>query len=231
MSQANVFFIIKSEDYDDVPYGFVFSEPDISPKEIKNVNNPDLWEPLTMELRDGKFPDFLVNDLDIPLFSERLKGIVDSFVSDANYINWFPFAIKSKTEIRIYYFCKINIYSDDCMDFDKSIKDGEMIIVPYFITSGIKSIFRVKIDSGYLFVSEDLKNVIIDNQITGLEFANWDKIDSNTLIEMKDDSPIINQPYKIHEGKAYTKKEWETFREEQKKNRTPGTTWSLLDEE
>ena len=37
--------------------------------------------------------------------------------------------------------------------------------------------------------------------------------------------------FKTHEGKEYTKEEWDKYQEEQRKNRPPGTTWSLLDDE
>lgn len=46
------------------------------------------------------------------------------------------------------------------------------------------------------------------------------------LEPMQDD-----EPYKIYEGKEYTKEEWDKYQEEQRKNRPPGTTWSLLDDE
>ena len=229
MSQAKVFFIIESEDYDDVPYGFAFSDPSISPKEIKKVDK-DLWKPIEMELRDGEFADFLVNDLDIPLFSEKLKNLTDSFVIDSDYISWFPIIVKNTRQINTYYFCKINTYCE-CIDFDKSFKDGEMIKIPYFIKDKIKNIFRMQIDSDYLFVSEDLKKAIIDNQITGLDFAKWDEIVSDEPIKLKEEDKIINQSYKTHEGKEYTQEKWEKFKEEQKKNRPPGTSWSLLDDE
>lgn len=40
----------------------------------------------------------------------------------------------------------------------------------------------------------------------------------------------ITNPYKIHEGKEYTKEEWQQYQEEKRKNARPGTTWSLLDD-
>lgn len=46
--------------------------------------------------------------------------------------------------------------------------------------------------------------------------------------ELLDLSSVKPDPYKIHEGKEYTKEEWQQYQEEKRKNARPGTTWSLL---
>ncbi len=56
------------------------------------------------------------------------------------------------------------------------------------------------------------------------------KIDNNNEKAIKYLEILKSKPYKIHEGKEYTKEEWQQYQEEKRKNARPGTTWSLLED-
>jgi len=229
MSQAKVFFILESDDYDEIPYGFAFSDSNISPEAVKKISDIESWKPIEMELRDGEFADFIVNDLNIPLFSEKLKNLTEFFVSDSDHISWFPVIIKKGNEKKTYYYCKLQTYLEGCIDFDKSVIDGEMMLNPYFIKEKIKNIFRVRIDDDYLFVSEDFENAIVESKITGLSLYTWENHISNTKgeVELKSNLESLSDEFGLDEKN----KDKIKVNKEQKAQSPPGTTWSLLDDE
>ena len=93
MKRAKVYFIMESEDYDN--YGFAFSAENISPKEIQNWEETKPWLPISFELKDGEFADYLVNDLNIPLCSSKLKQIIQDIVAKNDSILWRPIFVNS----------------------------------------------------------------------------------------------------------------------------------------
>lgn len=64
METGKVYFVESSEDYDERHYRFAFSDEGLSSADIQNWPNDAAWPELKMELRDGEFADYLVNDLD-----------------------------------------------------------------------------------------------------------------------------------------------------------------------
>lgn len=173
MTEEKVYFIMESEDYDDYHYGFAFSEESISPLEIQSWDMEKEWTKLKMELRNGSFPDYLVNDLDIPLCSEKLKQIIESKAKNASDILWYPIVVSDRKSERTYYYLKLKLVLSDIIDVDNSLKDNDMVYSPVFYGDRIRDIFICDCDESYLFVSESLKKEIEQHRITGLGFETW----------------------------------------------------------
>lgn len=172
MTRAKVYFIMESEDYDN--YGFAFSAENISPKEIQNWEETKPWLPISFELKDGEFADYLVNDLNIPLCSSKLKQIIQDIVAKNDSILWRPIFVNSNGKSIEYYYLKLKKILIDVIDIDKSEKQNNTIFNPYFIEEKIEDIFRCDFDLNYLFVSEKLKEAIIQSEITGIGFETWE---------------------------------------------------------
>ena len=172
MKRAKVYFIMESEDYDN--YGFAFSAENISPKEIQNWEETKPWLPISFELKDGEFADYLVNDLNIPLCSSKLKQIIQDIVAKNDSILWRPICVNSNGKSIEYYYLKLKKILIDVIDIDKSEKQNNTIFNPYFIEEKIEDIFRCDFDLNYLFVSEKLKEAIIQSEITGIGFETWE---------------------------------------------------------
>ncbi len=173
MNEKKVYFITESNDYDDYHYGFAFSEESISPLEIQSWSNSKEWITLKMELRNGSFPDYLINDLDIPLCSEKLKRIIEYKAKNTSDMLWHPIIISDRKFERTYYYLKLKFVLSDVIDINNSGKDNDTIYSPVFFQDKIRDIFRCDYDESYLFVSESLKKEIEQHHITGLSFETW----------------------------------------------------------
>ena len=176
METEKVYFVESSEDYDDQHYGFAFSDEGLSPADIQNWKQDIAWKELKMEVMDGEFADYLVNDLDIPLCSKRLKDLIVRHADNSDDIIWYPIIIQSASswDQERYYYLKTNILLDNVIDLEKSDIEKGIVYVPYFIKEKIRDIFRCAYDKSYLFVSQALKDVITNNNITGISFETWE---------------------------------------------------------
>jgi hypothetical protein len=172
MTRAKVYFIMESEDYDN--YGFAFSPENISPKEIQNWDETKPWLPIIFELSDGKFADYLVNDLNIPLCSSKLKQTIQNNIANNYSILWHPVFVNFNNKSTEYYYLKLKKIIVDVIDIDKSEKENNTIFNPYFIAEKTEDIFRCDFDLSYLFISENLKNIIEKEGVTGIGFETWD---------------------------------------------------------
>lgn len=176
METEKVYFVESSEDYDDQHYGFAFSDEDLSPADIQNWKQDIAWKELKMELKEGEFADYLVNDLNIPLCSKRLKDLIVKHADNSDDFTWYPIIIQSASSWtqKRYYYLKTNILLNDIIDIEKSDIENGIVYVPYFIKEKIRDIFRCTYDESYLFVSQALKDVITNNNITGIGFETWE---------------------------------------------------------
>lgn len=175
METEKVYFIESSEDYDDQHYGFAYSDSEVLPSEIQNWPEVEVWKKIKMELKDGEFADYLVNDLNIPLCSERLKDVIVKHTNNPNDITWYPIVVWSASHWmqKEYYYLKTNILLEDVIDFEKSDMEKGIVYAPYFIKEKVRDIFRCTYDDSYLFVSQSLKEIITNNNITGIGFETW----------------------------------------------------------
>ena len=91
-------------------------------------------------------------------------------------IIWYPIIIQSASswDQERYYYLKTNILLDNVIDLEKSDIEKGIVYVPYFIKEKTRDIFRCAYDKSYLFVSQALKDVITNNNITGISFETWE---------------------------------------------------------
>ena len=89
---------------------------------------------------------------------------------------WYPIIIQSASswDQERYYYLKTNILLDNVIDLEKSDIEKGIVYVPYFIKERTRDIFRCTYDESYLFVSQALKDVITNNNITGIGFETWE---------------------------------------------------------
>ena len=114
--------------------------------------------------------------------------------------------------------------------------------------NSVKNLQKSKKDNTFLeeWIEEDGKPVLVEQWGTADLSKHWFEapkhfldferfLDYKNLLEpeyykKEAETPPKPAPYKIHEGKEYTKEEWQQYQEEKRKNARPGTTWSLLDD-
>ncbi len=119
------------------------------------------------------------NSLAWPLFSERLKDIINKSLTGLEGLDWLTAKINGNGEQRIYYIPRFKKMLD-VLDIEKTIfvQGTDHIIRPVFSLSKIKfySMFSMpsshdlwKITTG-LYVSETLKKAIQKDKLKGVDF-------------------------------------------------------------
>lgn len=123
--------------------------------------------------------DYQPNSLAWPLMSERLKSIIEAYLTGNEQIDWIECKVKNRSEERTYYILRFNKMLD-VLDVQKTmfVQGTDHIIRPVFASSKIcsYSIFPNpsshdlwKITSG-LYVSNVLKKAIQKAKLTGMDF-------------------------------------------------------------
>ncbi len=123
--------------------------------------------------------DYLPNSLAWPLFSERLKVVIEENLSGNEGINWIRAKINGGGEQRIYFILRFSKMLD-VIDVQKTmyVRGTDRIMKPCFSIDKVEkfSVFHKpahhslwKITSG-LYVSEKLKKAIQKKKITGVNF-------------------------------------------------------------
>lgn len=133
------------------------------------------------ELSDLKeiWLDYQPNSLAWPLMSEKLKSVIENYLTGNEGIDWISAIVKAPNEQRTYYIPRFSKMLD-VLDTQKTmfVQGTDRIIRPVFSLSKIGgySIFHQpsahslwKITSG-LYVSEALKKAIQKEKLTGLDF-------------------------------------------------------------
>jgi hypothetical protein len=115
-----------------------------------------------------------MNNLRMPLMSLRLKTIFDEYKVKAPAYKWLSVdVISNNKKIALKYFLLIFSEKVDVLDFNKTRMIDDDYIYGYFLFEKIKtySFFpQPREYDGTLVVSEDLKNCIINSDISGVEF-------------------------------------------------------------
>ncbi len=123
--------------------------------------------------------DYQPNNLFGPLFSEKLKSVIENNLTGNEGIDWISAIVKAPNEQRTYYIPRFSKMLD-VLDTQKTlfVQGTDHIIRPVFSLSkiGKYSVFHRpsshslwKIPSG-LYVSEALKKAIQKEKLTGLDF-------------------------------------------------------------
>ncbi len=123
--------------------------------------------------------DYQPNSLAWPLFSERLKFVIEANLKGNEHIDWISCNVKNGNEERPYFIIRFNKMLD-VLDMQKTmfVQGTDHILKPVFAASKISSynIFTKpsshdlwKITS-VLYISEVLKKAIQKAKLTGIEF-------------------------------------------------------------
>jgi len=130
--------------------------------------------PFSFLLDNNIFEDYIMNNLDFPLMSLRLKSVFDKYKSTAPSFKWLNAKVQSKNKKYFFeYFLMTFTTKPDVLDFEKTRFIDNDYIYGFFSYEKIKnfSFFPHPRElATSLVVSEEIKNEIIKNNITGVSF-------------------------------------------------------------
>jgi hypothetical protein len=127
---------------------------------------------------DNIWADFLLNDLALPLFSDRLKRFLDRKITEMNYLKWINVTIRGDNDTRKYYIPEFTKRLD-VVDMEKcTLNDyDDSIIVPCFSYKKIEKyvLFHIPHKEEYLWrvphgvnISDETRKEMINNHFAGI---------------------------------------------------------------
>lgn len=132
-----------------------------------------VWTPVTFLLKDGGYADYQANDLGWPLCSDKLKSIIDLYISVNDIIQWLDVQIiASSRESRVYHILHLP-QRPDVLDKKRTLFAGQDVIVkPYFRRNVITKYNVVSFYGGgfRVIVSSELRKAISSSNCTGVDF-------------------------------------------------------------
>ena len=154
-------------------FGVACADQDIDPFLLPESGvKIDSWKSINLDLRYGGYADYLSSDLGGRLCSEKLRDLIDKNISDNDYVQWLDANVIDGSECKKYYFLHFpkNI---PVVNKDRSIFAGDMVVKVVLDAKIVSplSIFTLPDEVGRtLFVSEKVKKIISENNITGVSF-------------------------------------------------------------
>jgi hypothetical protein len=128
------------------------------------------WKPLTMQLRDGEFSDYLGNNLGCRLCSPKLRSILETRASASDRLQWLNVFVTLSDDIREYFILHFPT-PIDCLDPLHTIRSGDFVVKPVLAAAAVSGhdVFTYP-GSGELcwFVSDTVKGAIKSARCTGL---------------------------------------------------------------
>ena len=129
------------------------------------------------ELTEGRFSDFLSNDCDWVLCSEKLKQCIETNAINATDITWCSVAVNDGDVVKTYYALLMETPMKEILDIEKSkkLKDGE-IYLPHFVYDKIKDVDIFTLEEeypNYIYISDRLKQRIEAENLAGVGFEVW----------------------------------------------------------
>ena len=129
------------------------------------------------ELTEGHFSDYLSNDCDWVLCSEKLKQCIETNAINATDITWCSVAVNDGDVVKTYYALLMETPMKEILDIEKSrkLRDGK-IYLPHFVYDKIKDVDIFALEEkhlGGLYISERLKLIIEAEPLTGVGFEDW----------------------------------------------------------
>lgn len=131
------------------------------------------WNPVTLDLVDGEFADYLGSNLGCRLCSSRLKSILESHASDCDDIQWLPVVVQLgtiKKEYSILHFPN----PPDILHKNKTIFVDDFVVKPVFSADAIGQHQVFSYPRGGelpLFVTHAVKKAIESEGCTGMDIA------------------------------------------------------------
>jgi hypothetical protein len=133
------------------------------------------WSPPVVELRSGRFTDYLGCDLNVHLCSEKMHQVLDGFKSSIRDSQWLSLTVvRSNGQRRPYYI--LHLYSaPDVLDKTKTVflPDGGRLVRPCLAPESLQglSVFRLPNAPEHLIVSEEVRLALEEADCTGLQFT------------------------------------------------------------
>ena len=131
------------------------------------------WQPPTLELRDGGYPDYLASTLGCRLCSDKLRSILDAHAGPADELQWLPVRVRSGRQERPFFVLHFPS-PPDVLDKTETIFAGSFVVKAVLSDSAVAD-YRV---FGYpecgelpLLIAEDVKIAIERERCTGMEMA------------------------------------------------------------
>lgn len=181
--KKNIYYFRESESYEKDGYGYAESSDAVDSvwiyqgTPLKEDEEDKTWETPVFMMEYGKFADYLDNDCGWCLCSEKLKNILEPYIDNAFKVLWLPVNVRGDETMITYYALLIEtpLFQKEVVDYEKSkkLKDGE-VYLPHFVYSKIKnfSLFVVDEYPSYVFVSNEIKQILENEKITGIGFQN-----------------------------------------------------------
>lgn len=174
----NIFSFRESDDYDKKRYGFAESPDSVDPIDIyQGLPLEKPWSEPMFELTEGHFSDYLSNDCDWVLCSEKLKQCIETNAINATDITWCSVAVNDGDVVKTYYALLMETPMKEILDIEKSrkLRDGK-IYLPHFVYDKIKDVDIFALEEEYLgglYISERLKLIIEAENLAGVGFEDW----------------------------------------------------------
>jgi hypothetical protein len=155
----------------ELPFTFTLIKLSITRKGL--VESSDLTGIKTIWL------DYQPNSQAWPLFSERMKGVIEEYLTGKEKVSWISAIISGNGEIRTYFIPRFN-QALDVLDINNTsfVPGTDHIIQPVFSYNKIKNYSVIhdpalanlwKITSGF-YVNEKIKKAITKESLTGVVF-------------------------------------------------------------
>jgi len=142
-----------------------------------NTSKNGIYESNDLSSINNLWLDYMPNNLAWPLFSQKLKNIIDMKLSGLEGIEWLNAKINTRFEKIDYFIPKFN-RKLDVLDLNetKFLEKSNHIIEPYFSFLKIKN-FSVFHNPSFswqitteIFVNNHIKKMILNEQLTGIKF-------------------------------------------------------------
>lgn len=131
------------------------------------------WKTLTLELRDGGYPDYLASNIGSRMCSTRLKDILQSLAAPIDELHWLPIEVTLGTESRPYWILHFP-NPPDVLNKERTIFAGCCVVKPVLAKEvvGNHQVFSYpRAGQLKLFVSEQVKRAIEAAGCTGGHFS------------------------------------------------------------
>lgn len=149
-------------------------------------NLPNISDFTLLHLKEGEFVDYLTSNLSLRIYSEKLKSIIDPFLTNIDKPIWHPIKVKHEylNETRDYFILQFLI-QPDVLDSEKTVyldAKKKRIIKAYFEENLIlnRHIFTYKEYANPTIISVELKNAIQKAKCTGIYM--YDILSSGKLV-------------------------------------------------
>ena len=131
------------------------------------------WQPMTLELRQGAFADYLASNLGCRLCSDRLRNILQSHSAPEDHLQWLAVEVRRGSQNRTYSILHFP-NPPEVLNKDRSIFAGDFVVKPVLSRDaiGCHRVFSYP-KSGELrmFIAEPVKRAIEAAGCTGMELS------------------------------------------------------------